>query len=150
MLVMAPIGVMCLFMAACSEPKPAPDASAPKEPTRSVTMTSGVIHFDGVPEEGITLKEVIIVSKLDSEAQERLERQRQLFEYKITGNNPEQRLASVYGADLSLEDTTQLVASIEELKQLKLEQITIETKRYQLRRYYSAMLALCVTLVMKN
>jgi len=132
-LCMVSISAACLFMPACSEPKSAPDEATDespvkKEPASSVAKTSGVLLLDGVPKEDVTLIEVIIVSKLDPETQERLNRQRQLFEYKLTGINPEQRLASVYGSDISFEDTTMLLAAMEKLKAQFVDQITVDTK----------------------
>lgn len=91
---------LCL-LAACSDTpshsvpaaKPAAKPAAEAAEPEPVLKTSGVLRFDGLPPESISAAEVLIVSSLSDEARQRLLRQRELFEYKITG-----RVEAVVGA----------------------------------------------------
>ena len=81
-----PAASVLLFAAtSCSDNSSAPQAVQSTEPAATVLMTSGVLHLKGLPLEGITAKEVIVVENLDAEGRKRILRQRELFESKITG-----------------------------------------------------------------
>ena len=72
---------------ACSD-APSEPVAAPKplvEKAKPVSKTVGVLKFDGLPPDSVTAAEVLIVSDLSDDARKRLLRQRELFEYKITG-----------------------------------------------------------------
>jgi hypothetical protein len=114
----------CGLLISCSEPapkpvKPAKPDTAQSQATISIT-NSGVVHFEGIPQTGITAKEVLLLSSLNTEALTRLERQRELFEYTITGVNPE---LEEMNASLSSEDKAELSNSMAELKMAFPEQI---------------------------
>lgn len=61
--------------------KPAVEPSAPEPKLK----TTGVLHFDGLPPGSVSAAEVLVVSSLGDQARQRILRQRELFEYKITG-----------------------------------------------------------------
>ena len=96
-----------------SEPKVVVDPPVAEVP-EPVSKTSGVLRFDGLPPESISATEVLILSELSDEARQRLLRQRELFEYKITG-----RVEAVVGASVIAEvlpaDGVTLEASIAQL-----------------------------------
>lgn len=86
--------VVALFLlGACSDaPHESAAAAKPKVVApKTVLKTSGVLRFDGLPPESISAAEVLIVSALSDVARERIMRQRELFEFKITGRveNPD-------------------------------------------------------------
>lgn len=91
-----------------------PALSAPEEP---VLKTAGRIVFEGIPDEGVTAREVTVLEKLESEARARLQRQRQLFEYKLTGQNPELEDANyLENAGLPPEDRRDLERRLAKLR----------------------------------
>lgn len=81
-----------LWFAGCSEDAARTESGSSVEPAPKETTawTAGRIVFEGIPKEGVTGREVIVIEGLEPAAKERLRRQRQLFEYKATGRNPEQ------------------------------------------------------------
>lgn len=99
------IGVLS-FLAACSDQPdpedqavpllvPEPEAAAQTARAAKTAKTSGVLSFDGLPPDSVDAAEVIVVSSLSDAARERILRQRELFEYKITG-----RVEAVAGASV--------------------------------------------------
>lgn len=81
-----------------------------------VPMTKGVLHYDGLPPSSVEIVEVLIVEKLSAAARERIERQRVLFEYKITNRSEPPAQVSVL-AGVSAADGIQLLASLEKLSE---------------------------------
>jgi hypothetical protein len=87
-LLILPVAFVFLFvLSACSDAPSEPvvvDRPEVKKPELSL-KTTGVVHLDGLPPESVSAVEVLVVSELSEVARERLLRQRELFEYKITG-----------------------------------------------------------------
>jgi hypothetical protein len=69
----------------------APEVLAP------VPMTSGKIRLIGLPAEGMTACEVLVVDQLEPEARKRIERQRELLEQKLTGKDADQAIEKEIG-----------------------------------------------------
>ena len=114
----------CGLLISCSEPapkpvKPAKPDTAQSQATISIT-NSGVVHFEGIPQTGITAREVLLLSSLDMDARTLLKRQRELFEYTITGVNPE---LEELNATLSDEDKAALSRTMAKLRMAYPEQI---------------------------
>ena len=77
-------------------------------------MTKGVLRYDGLPPSSVEIVEVLIVEKLSAIARERIERQRVLFEYKMTNRTePPAQVSALAG--VSAADGIQLLASLEKL-----------------------------------
>ena len=97
-----------------SESKVAVPDPAEAEAPEPVLKTSGVLHFDGLPPGSVSAAEVLIVSELSDAARVRIERQRELFEYKITGRvEAAAEMAALAG--VSAADSAHLVAALAEL-----------------------------------
>jgi hypothetical protein len=81
----------CLLLGGCSENTDKTDAveSAQSHSKETPFKTTGQVVFEGIPDDGVTSREVIVIDALEPEGRERIQRQRQLFEYKTTGRNPE-------------------------------------------------------------
>ena len=111
--------VSLFVVAACSDVPSTPVAAAKPAAAEvaeleSKLKTSGVLRFDGLPPESISAAEVLIVSSLSDEARQRLLRQRELFEYKITGRVEAVAVGSAV-ADVLPADGVKLEASIAQL-----------------------------------
>ncbi|MFQ3225726.1 MAG: hypothetical protein ACI8Z5_001990 [Lentimonas sp.] len=105
-----------LFVAcsdAPSEPVATPTPTAAV--SKPVAKTTGVLKFDGLPPESISGAEVIVVSELSDDAKKRLLRQRELFEYKITGRTEGGGAVSAIPG-VALADAVKLDAAMRELK----------------------------------
>lgn len=109
--------VASFSVVACSDQSaPAEPVVAAPVPAVPVAMTAGVVSFDGVPEEGVTTREVLIVSKLDPTTREHLLRQRVLFEYKILGEVEPVAEESSTLPNILAEDATPLQAEMSKLR----------------------------------
>lgn len=110
--------VSLFFFVACSD-APSEPVAAPKpvavEVAKPVAKTAGVLKFDGLPPESISAAEVLIVSELSNDARERIERQRELFEYKITGRTEVEEAVSAI-PDVAPADAVKLDAAMRVLK----------------------------------
>jgi hypothetical protein len=128
------------LLGACSDAPPEPAAAvksavvAPK----SVQKTSGILRFDGLSPESISASEVLVVSALSDVARERIVRQRELFEFKITGRveNPD-AVSAIEG--MSPVDAMKLEASLGTLRAqfppIRVEDVDLGNNR--LRKYQS-------------
>lgn len=79
------------FLAGCGDNHTRTDRteSGQAAPEETLLKTSGRVVFEGIPTDGLTAREVIVLESLEPEAKERVLRQRQLFEYRASGQNPE-------------------------------------------------------------
>jgi len=105
---------------------------------KAVLKTSGILRFDGLPAESISAAEVLVVSALSDVARERILRQRELFENKITGRVEDSAgVSSIEG--MSPVDAMKLEASLETLRSqfpsVRVEDVDLGNKR--LRKYQS-------------
>ena len=105
---------------------------------KAVLKTSGILRFDGLPAESISAAEVLVVSVLSDVARERILRQRELFENKITGRVEDSAgVSSIEG--MSPVDAMKLEASLETLRSqfpsVRVEDVDLGNKR--LRKYQS-------------
>lgn len=109
--------ISCLAFVGCSDaPSKAevvaePVVEAAPEP---VAKTTGVLHYDGLPPGSVAVAEVLIVEKLSDAGRERIERQRELLENKITGR-AEQTSETSALADVSATDAAHLVGTFNQL-----------------------------------
>jgi hypothetical protein len=94
---------MSLLFVACSKaspPETSPQQELPSpvsEPSHVILKTTGKVRLIGIPAEGMTACEVLIVDTLEPDARERLLRQRELLEEKITGKKTVQSVESSLG-----------------------------------------------------
>ncbi|MEO0509949.1 MAG: hypothetical protein AAF065_08835 [Verrucomicrobiota bacterium] len=117
-----------LAFTACSEKTP--EAGPPQVPEQPevVKKTSGIVKFEGVPDNGITGREIIFVSELPAEALARFERQRELLEIHITGVDPESLYPAAGPKDVSLEDSAKFVTKLQSLNSEYPAPISIDVK----------------------
>lgn len=119
-----------LALVACSdkasEPPvpPVPQAS----PQAAVAKTVGTVQFNGVPEQGVTAREIILVRTLSSDGLARLERQRELLEFYITGVDPEDLYPAAGPKDVSVEDSAKFVERLEALGSEYPAPLSVEVK----------------------
>ncbi|CAA6677519.1 Unannotated [Lentimonas sp. CC4] len=108
--------VSLFLFAACSD-TPSKPVAAPKPAAaaKSVAKTAGVLKLDGLPPESVSAAEVIIVSELSADARKRISRQRELFEYKITGQTEGGAAVSAI-PDVAPADAVKLDAAMRALK----------------------------------
>jgi hypothetical protein len=109
--------VSLFFLGACSDAPSKPTAAVKREITvaKAELKTSGMLRFDGLPAESISAAEVLVVSVLSDVARERILRQRELFENKITGRIEDSAgVSSIEG--MSPVDAMKLEASLETLR----------------------------------
>ena len=109
--------VSLFFLGACSDAPSKPTAAVKRDVTvaKAVLKTSGILRFDGLPAESISAAEVLVVSVLSDVARERILRQRELFENKITGRIEDSAgVSSIEG--MSPADAMKLEASLETLR----------------------------------
>jgi|GEM_PF-497827 len=106
-----------LFTLACSQAKTSEPAIKKEEAsgaTEAKFTISGHVQLVGVPTEGMTACEVIVVSQLEPAVRQRIERQRELLEYKLTGTQPEVTQVDAYG--MKEEDYVSLQGELADLK----------------------------------
>jgi hypothetical protein len=132
--------VALFLLGACSDAPPESTAVVKPEVKASepVRKTSGVLRFDGLLPESISASEVLIVSALSDVARERILRQRELFENKITGRVEDSAgVSSIEG--MSPADAMKLEASLETLRSqfpsVRVEDVDLGNNR--LRKYQS-------------
>jgi hypothetical protein len=132
--------VSLFFLGACSDAPSKPTAAVKRDVTvaKAVLKTSGILRFDGLPAESISAAEVLVVSALSDVARERILRQRELFENKITGRIEDSAgVSSIEG--MSPADAMKLEASLETLRSqfpsVRVEDVDLGNKR--LRKYQS-------------
>lgn len=109
--------VSCLALVGCSDAPSKVEVvaeSSVEAAPESVAKSTGVLHYDGLPPGSVTVAEVLIVEKLSDAGRARLERQRELFEYKITGRVEQAAETSVL-AGVSAADATNLVERFNQL-----------------------------------
>lgn len=129
------VGVVALLLfSACSEPEDSTPVLEPVEVAAPVSKTSGQVNFDGIPDKGLVMRELIIVSKLDADVRRQLQRQRELFELKLRGE------VSSYGEWESSERCKNLLAKWREAidrypKPLVLD---VDLGNNRLRKYQSS------------
>jgi hypothetical protein len=128
------------FLGACSDAPSKPTAAVKRDVTvaKAVLKTSGILRFDGLPGESISAAEVLVVSVLSDVARERILRQRELFENKITGRVED--LAGVSSIEgMSPVDAMKLEASLGALRSqfpsVRVEDVDLGNNR--LRKYQS-------------
>tara|TARA_B110000285_G_scaffold227438_1_gene288771 strand:- start:866 stop:1813 length:948 start_codon:yes stop_codon:yes gene_type:complete len=109
--------VFLFLFGACSDAPSGPTAAVQPEVevAKPVLKTSGILRFDGLPAESLSAAEVLIVSALSDAARERLLRQRELFENKITGR-VEDPAGVIAIEGMSPADAMQLEASLGALR----------------------------------
>jgi len=132
--------VSLFFLGACSDAPSKPTAAVKRDVTvaKAVLKTSGILRFDGLPAESISAAEVLVVSALSDVARERILRQRELFENKITGRIEDSAgVSSIEG--MSPADAMKLEASLETLRSqfpsVRVEDVDLGNTR--LRKYQS-------------
>ena len=132
--------VSLFFLGACSDAPSKPTAAVKRDVTvaKAVLKTSGILRFDGLPGESISAAEVLVVSVLSDVARERILRQRELFENKITGRVED--LAGVSSIEgMSPVDAMKLEASLGALRSqfpsVRVEDVDLGNNR--LRKYQS-------------
>ncbi len=136
-----PCFVFLFLFGACTDAPPEPKAAVKRDITvaKAVLKTSGILRFEGLPTERISATEILIVSALSDAARERLLRQRELFENKITGRV--KKPAEVSGIEgISPMDAMQLEASLaglpEQFPPIRVEDVDLGNNRQQ--RYQSS------------
>ena len=132
--------VSLFFLGACSDAPSKPTAAVRRDVTvaKAVLKTSGILRFDGLPGESISAAEVLVVSVLSDVARERILRQRELFENRITGRVED--LAGVSSIEgMSPVDAMKLEASLGALRSqfpsVRVEDVDLGNNR--LRKYQS-------------
>ena len=120
--------VFAFYWAACSEPSK-PASQAPEQPPEAAEVKvswMGRVLFEGIPMEGATLKEAIVVSEIDPDTRAKLEHQRALFEAKI--NPPAVTPVSLKNVGLlSKNDAAELGAKLLEMRK-SYPQMLVEEK----------------------
>ncbi|MGJ8639299.1 MAG: hypothetical protein ACSHYA_07880 [Opitutaceae bacterium] len=107
--------IISLFVASCSDSgSPAETAAPAVEPVGPVKKTLGVLELQGIPLDSATGYEVIVVSELEPEGRARIQRQRELFEQKLSGAPAVE--SNEDALDISPADYTRLNAKLLELK----------------------------------
>lgn len=74
-----------LFGTGCSKSELADERVEHAEVTEPVAKTSGQVQLGEVPEDGLMVRELIVVGALDEATRAHLQRQRELFELKVRG-----------------------------------------------------------------
>jgi len=135
--------VSLFLFTACSDqpsgPVAAPKPTAPgTEVAKPVAKTAGVLTFDGLPPESISGAEVIVVSELSDDAMKRLLRQRELFEYKITGRTEGGPAVSAL-PEVAPADAVKLEAALRALRERFPEVLVMDVDlgNNRLRKYQS-------------